>query len=84
MAFIVNLKRSAERELELLPKNIHDRIVTALLSLKVNPFPNGVKKLYGREGYKIRVGNYRILYLIEEAHKKVEIFSIAHRKDVYR
>ena len=84
MAYTVNLKRSAEKELELLPKNIHDKIVNALLFLKNNPFPYGVKKLHGREGYRIRVGSYRVLYLVEEADKKIEIVSIAHRKDVYR
>jgi len=42
------------------------------------------KKLLGREGYRIRVGDYRILYVINEKERKVEVVSIAHRKEVYR
>ncbi len=84
MAYAVNLKRSAEKELEKLPGKIHDRIINILLSLKENPFPRNSKKLRGREGYRIRVGNYRILYLIDESGRTVEVVSVAHRKEVYR
>jgi mRNA interferase RelE/StbE len=55
-----------------------------LISLKENPRPLGVKKLKGQEGYRIRLGNYRILYLVDDRERKIEIFSIAHRKEVYR
>ncbi|MCL4536389.1 MAG: type II toxin-antitoxin system RelE/ParE family toxin [Nitrospirae bacterium] len=84
MSYIVKLKRSAEKELEWLPEKIHDRIVASLIALKENPFPVGAKKLHGREGYRIRVGDYRILYVIYESKKVVEVFSIAHRREVYR
>ncbi len=84
MAYTVFLKSSAEKELERFPTRIHDKIVERLISLKEDPRPSGAKKLRGREGYKIRVGNYRILYVINDAEKKVEVFSIAHRKDAYR
>jgi len=84
MTYAVNLKRSAEEELENLPQKIQDRIIKLLTSLKKNPRPGGVIKLRGREGYRIRAGNYRILYVIDDSEKKVEVFSIAHRKDVYR
>ncbi len=84
MSYTVYLKRSAEKELEELPTKIHDRILTALLSLKDNPFPRNAKKLHGREGIRIRVGDYRVLYIVDDADKKIEIISIADRKDVYR
>lgn len=84
MAYIVSLKHSAEKELERFPAKIQDRIIEHLISLTEEPRPSGVKKLRGREGYKIRVGNYRILYVIDNAEEKVEVFSIAHRKDAYR
>ena len=71
-------------KLERLQAKTHDRIVNFLISLKENPLPNGVKKLRGREGYRIRVGDYRILYIIDHSKKKVEVFSIAHRREVYR
>ncbi|HHT9119079.1 MAG TPA: type II toxin-antitoxin system RelE family toxin [Candidatus Hypogeohydataceae bacterium YC41] len=83
MSYVVFLKRSAEKDLNRLPAKIHDRIVEDLISLKESPHPHGAKKLRGREGYRIRVGDYRILYVIHEKEKKVEIFSVAHRKEVY-
>ena len=80
----INLKRSAEKELERLPDKIHDRIVHRLLLLKNDPRPQNAKKLRGREGYRIRVGDYRILYIIDDENKIVEIYSIAHRREAYR
>lgn len=84
MSYVVKLKRSAEKELDRLPSKTHDRIVKVLLSLKEDPIPHGTKKLRGRDGYRIRVGDYRILYTIDELDKKVELFSVAHRKEVNR
>jgi mRNA interferase RelE/StbE len=84
MSYVVKLKRSAEKELDRLPVKTHKRIVKVLLSLKEDPIPHGAKKLHGRDDYRIRVGNYRILYMIDESDKKVEVLSVAHRKEVYR
>ncbi len=84
MPYIIKLKRSAEKELDRLPEKLHDRIVKALLALKTNPLPQGAKKLHGREGYRVRVGDYRILYVIDYQNKEIEVFSIAHRKEIYR
>lgn len=84
MGYTVYLKRSAEKELEKLPTKIHDKIINILLSLKENPFPRNSKKLRGREGYRIRVGDYRVLYLIDESGRTIEVISVAHRKEVYR
>ena len=84
MSYQVYLKRTAEKELNRLPTKVHNRIVKRLTSLRDNLRPLGVKKLYSREGYRIRVGGYRILYIINKLEKKVEIISIAHRKEVYR
>jgi mRNA interferase RelE/StbE len=84
MAYTVYLKRSAEKELEELPAKTHDRIVKALLSLQDDPYPANVKKLHGREGMRIRVGNYRVLYTVDETAKTIEIISVGDRKEVYR
>jgi mRNA interferase RelE/StbE len=84
MAYTVYLKRSAEKELKDLPVRIHDKIIETLLSLKDNPFPRNAKKLHGREGARIRVGNYRILYIVDDADRKIEIISVADRIEVYR
>jgi mRNA interferase RelE/StbE len=84
MPYTVKLKRSAEKELGNLPAKIHDRVINILLSLKENPLPRNSKKLRGREGWRIRVGDYRILYIIDESVKNIEVISVAHRKEVYR
>jgi len=84
MAYTVSLKRSAEKELEKLPTKVHGKIINILVSLKESPFPRNSKKLRGRDGYRIRVGDYRILYLIDESARNIEVVSVAHRKEVYR
>ena len=84
MPYLVYLKRSAEKELDRLPTEVHDRIIKQLISLRDSPRPPGVKKLHGRDGYSIKVGDYRILYVIDESEKKVEVVSVGHRKEVYR
>lgn len=84
MAYQIFLKKSAEKELASLPDKIHDRIVAGIISLADHPRPKKARKLQGREGYRIRIGDYRILYTIEDKVQKVEVFSIAHRRDVYR
>ncbi|MFQ5677072.1 MAG: type II toxin-antitoxin system RelE/ParE family toxin [bacterium] len=80
----VFLKRSAEKELDSLPEKIHSRIINRLLSLKENPRPKNAKKLRGRSGLRIRVSDYRILYTLDDSEKKIEVYSIGHRKDIYR
>ncbi|HEX9652512.1 MAG TPA: type II toxin-antitoxin system RelE/ParE family toxin [bacterium] len=82
--YTVRIKKSAEKELDSLPERIHKRIIASLLSLAENPRPNTVKKLRGREGYRIRVGDYRILYTVDDSHKTIEVYSAGHRKDIYR
>jgi mRNA interferase RelE/StbE len=84
MSYQVILKRSAQKELDHLPQTTHERVINALVSLKNNPRPVGIKKLRGREGYRLRIGDYRILYLVNDYEKEVAIYEIAHRKEVYR
>ena len=84
MSYTVSLKRSAEKELDALPPRIHDKVIKAILALKKNPYPRNVKRLHGREGARIRVGNYRILYLVKDSSKEIEVFSVGDQKDVYR
>ncbi len=52
--------------------------------LAENPRPDGAKKLKGETGYRIRVGNYRVLYEIDDAAQLVIIYRVKHRRDVYR
>ena len=84
MNYTVHLKRSAEKELDDLPDPVRNRIVERLLALEQNPRPRGVKKLKGRAGeYRLRVGDYRILYVVDDAAQVVEIMAIRHRREAY-
>lgn len=84
MTYQVILKRSAEKELDALQANLRDRIVKRLLALEKNPRPSGIKKLQGEESCRLRVGDYRVLYAIDDKIKKVFILAIGHRREVYR
>ncbi|MGA2137339.1 MAG: type II toxin-antitoxin system RelE/ParE family toxin [Verrucomicrobiia bacterium] len=84
MAYTVILKRSAERELDRLPAQLHDRITRKLLELEDDPRPHGVQKLHGQDRYRIRIGDYRVLYIIDDRAQTVEIVAVGHRRDVYR
>ena len=84
MAYTVILKRSAEKELDRLPVQLHERIARKLLELEDNPRPRGVQKLHGEDGFRIRVGDFRVLYVIDDRAQTVEIVAVGHRRDVYR
>lgn len=75
---------SAQKEITKLPKQVQSKILKALASLSENPRPNGCKKLIGTDSWRFRIGEYRIVYSIEDDVLFVEVIRIAHRKDVYR
>jgi len=78
-------KKSAEKELEKIPTSNLKRIGNAIDELAVNPRPAGCKKLEGRKEklWRIRVGDYRVIYLIEDTIQIVEIRKVGHRRDIY-
>jgi mRNA interferase RelE/StbE len=84
MPYVVHLKRSAEKELADLPREVQQRIIKRLLTLKANPRPPGAKKLGGGDRFRIRVGDYRVLYTIDAALQKIEVSAVGHRREVYR
>jgi mRNA interferase RelE/StbE len=79
----VTLSRKAQKYLDKLPDNIAEPIITMVASLKGNPRPHGYKKLTGRDGYWIRVGNYRVIYEIFDKILVVEVIDLGHRKEIY-
>lgn len=84
-SYQIEIKPSASKELEKLPRQIIPRIVAVIKELAENPYPQGVRKLTGFDRtYRIRVGDYRILYNIYENRLMIEIIRIRHRKDAYR
>lgn len=86
MKYSISIRASALKELSRLPKSILKKAESAIDSLSENPRPDGVKKLKGSDEnlYRIRIGDYRIIYLIEDEIKIVDIRKIGHRKDIYK
>lgn len=82
--YTVILKRSAEKELDRLPAKLHERVTAKLLELERHPRPRGVQKLHGQDCYRIRIGDYRVLYLIDDRSATVEIIAVGNRREVYR
>ncbi|MGF1567016.1 MAG: type II toxin-antitoxin system RelE/ParE family toxin [Nodosilinea sp.] len=84
MSYGVSILRRAQKELGNLPAGAFGRVRDALRALADEPRPAGCKKLHGREGWRIRVGDYRILYKVDDNQQTVEVFHVGHRRDVYR
>ena len=78
------IKPSAGKEIKALPKQDRRRIVAKITSLSDDPRPPGCEKLSGYDQYRIRQGNYRILYEIHDFELVVLIVKVGHRRDVYR
>jgi mRNA interferase RelE/StbE len=80
----IQFSKSAEKEIEKLSANIVEKIIAAIQTLTHNPRPNGYKKLRGfRDLYRIRVGDYRIIYRIEDNILIIEVLKVGHRRYVY-
>ena len=78
------IKSSAAKELARLPKKDVQRITSKIKSLSADPRPHGCEKLSAQERYRIRQGNYRIVYSIEDDKLVVYVINIAHRSVVYK
>jgi len=82
--YTISLSRKAEKYIDKLPDNIAEPIIKTLVSLSDNPRPHGYIKLRGRGGYRVRAGDYRIIYEIFDTVLVVDVIDIGHRKEIYR
>lgn len=83
--FKIRFHKKVFKDLDNLPENEVERIAEQIERLKTNPFPPGFKKLSGKDGiYRIRQGNYRVVYSADQKEKEVIIWAVRHRKDIYR
>ena len=81
----VEINRSAVRDIAALPLNIRVRAIAAINALAANPRPHGVASMKGRPGeFRIRVGDYRVVYEIRDAVLVVTVVRVGHRREVYR
>jgi mRNA interferase RelE/StbE len=78
------VKRSAERELRAVPKRDLGRLVARIQRLAEDPRPLGSEKLSGHDRYRLRQGDYRVVYAVDDERRIVEVVKIGHRREVYR
>ena len=82
--YSVEIVQKAEKEYFKLPESVKHRIQELILSLETEPRPMGAKKLRETDYYRVRSGDYRIIYSIEDKARLIKILSIGHRKEIYR
>lgn len=78
------LSKKAEKFLDTLSDSIAEPIFKAIHKLEKNPHPQQSKKLKGRDGYRIRIGQYRVIYRVIDNELIVDVVAIGHRKDIYK
>jgi len=83
-SYEILIRRSAEKEIRDLPRDVRGRVVGRIRALASIPRPAGCEKLTGRDAYRVRVGLYRIIYTIEDRRLVIEVVRVAHRREVYR
>jgi mRNA interferase RelE/StbE len=84
VSYSVEILLRAVKQLEKLPPEVYPRIRESLVALANEPRPAGCLKLRGREGWRLRVGDYRIIYEIDDETRRVVILDIGHRREIYR
>ena len=86
MSYTVLLERQAEKEIRSLPLKILRRIDKCLMSLASESWPRGALKLKGKEGegWRIKTGDYRILYTVDKTQQVIRVYRIKHRREAYR
>jgi mRNA interferase RelE/StbE len=84
MTYAIAILRRAQKELQRLPRADYERVRDAIRALTDEPRPPGCVALTGRDGWRIRVGNYRVIYEINDMQHLVTILHVGHRRDIYR
>ena len=84
MRYSVVVQRRAQKRIARFPEDIQNRIEESLQALSGEPRPPGSRKLQGREGWRLRVGDYRAIYEIDDTAREVLVVAVGHRRDIYR
>jgi mRNA interferase RelE/StbE len=83
VAYRVEIAETAAKSIAKLHSQVALRVRNAILGLAENPRPHGVKKLQGEDAYRLRVGDYRIVYMIDDRRVLVIVIRVGHRSDIY-
>jgi mRNA interferase RelE/StbE len=84
VVYRLELETRALKELKSLPRERRELISDVLDDLERNPRPPGAKKLSGLDGWRVRKGDYRVLYTVDDSARLIRVYRIGHRGDVYR
>ena len=84
MKYEVYIEKAAQRSLARVPQPHQDRMVGAIAGLADEPRPAGAKKLGGRTAWRIRIGDYRVIYEVDDDHHTILVVSAGNRRDIYR
>jgi mRNA interferase RelE/StbE len=84
MRYQVIIPKSVRKELDRLSDDVAQKILTRLATLETNPRPADVKKLKGRTAWRIRVGDYRVIYEIHDRVLQIIVITVGHRREIYR
>lgn len=84
MSYQVTILRRAQKELGELTGEAYTRVRDAIAGLGDDPRPPGCLKLTGRDGWRVRVSNYRVVYEIDDSARLITVLHVGHRRDVYR
>ena len=80
----IYLTTKVDKQLKKLPRRMHDLLVSKIEELATLPMPVSSSKLVGRDGYRVRIGDYRILYTFDTKKKEITVLSVAHRREAYK
>ncbi len=83
-SYTILLTKKAQKQLDKLTNDVAEPIIEAISKLENEPRPNGYTKLKGRDSYRIRVGNYRVIYEIKDEELIIDVIALGHRKDIYK
>ncbi len=82
--YLIVVARSAQKDLDSLPAEISSRLYPRIEALGNNPRPDGCRKLKGeKNSWRIRVGDYRVIYSIDDETRTIDIIKVRHRREVY-
>jgi len=82
--YTIDILRSAQKSLSRINRQDQERIIAAIEDLAEEPRPSGCKKLTGRSAWRIRIGNYRVIYEIQDDRLVITVLNIGHRREIYR
>lgn len=84
MNYSIRIRRKAQKSLARISQPFQAKLIEAILKLAETPYPHGCKKLSGREAWRIRVGDYRIIYEVHDIQLDIIIVEVGHRSLIYR